>query len=260
MKITTYIMFLLSFCISDNLLLAQNELRSSNYKNKSIIWLEHTALIIDHSSKSINELYQEIDRKGYRTEMGYISEKEVDQLKYSDPEEYDYYKNSGDNYAEKLNYHMLSVVGPYISFKHDYYYEGGAHPAYGIEFNTYNIETESEVSLLDIFKEDDILNALLNDKFIQQFLSKKDPKNLDELFNNLFISDYSIGKHILNQFSFHHIKEDKIAIRIGITHSNEMARGTFAQVGIYLPIPKDLKNLLINSKNEKTLMKNMAVN
>ena len=258
MKITTYI--LLFFCISPNHLLAQNEINSSNYKNKSIVWLDHSALIIDHTSKNIKELYQEIDREGYRTEMGYISKEKVQQLKYSDSERYDYYKNSGDHYAEKLNYHMLSVVGPYISYKHDYYYEGGAHPAYGIEFKNYNMETESEISLLDIFKEIDILNALLNDKFIQQFLSKKDPKSLDELFNNLLISDYSFGKHILNQFAFHHIKEDKIAIRIGITHSNEMARGTFAQVGIYLPIPKDLKDILIHSKNEKTLMKNMVVN
>ena len=260
MKITTYIFILLSLSIGTNHLFAQNEINSSNYKNKSIIWLEHTALIVDHTTKSIKELYKEIDREGYRTEMGYISDEKVKQLKYSDPDRYDYYKTSGDNYAEKLNYHMLSVVGPYISFKHDYYYEGGAHPAYGIEFNTYNMETESEISLLDIFEEIDILNALINDEFIQQFLSKKDPKSLDELFNNLMRSDYSFGKHILNQFAFHHIKEDKIAIRIGITHSNEMARGTSAEVGIYLPIPKDLKNLLIHSKNEKTLMKNMVVN
>jgi len=258
MKITNYLLLL--FCISANHSLAQNEIKYSNYKNKSIVWLDHSALIIDHTSKNIKELYQEVNKEGYRTEMGYISEEKVKQLKYSDPESYDYYKNSGDHYAEKLNYHMLSVVGPYISFKHDYYYEGGAHPAYGIEFKNYNMETESEISLLDIFEEIDILNALLNDKFIQQFLSKNDPKSLDELFHHLYFEDLNFGKHMLKHFSFHHIKDNKVAIRIGVSHGNEMARGTFAEVGIYLPIPVELKDAFTKAVNEKTLMKDMVVN
>ena len=261
-KMKIHILVILISIIFSNNIFAQ-QLSSSKcyyYKNKASVYTDNTAFIIDFETKKITELYKDIDSEFYITETKYITKEEVEKLKFSDPELYKYYTNDCDLYFNKQNNNLLSIVGPYISYENEYSSGGGAHPSYGKQYITYNLETNNKANLLDIFEKSDILEALLNDKIIQQHLSKMDPKDLDELFHHLYFEDLDFGKHILKQFAFHHIKNNKVAVRIGVTHGNEMARGTFAQIGIYLPIPKELKDTFTKAMDKKTLMKDMAKN
>jgi len=48
----------------------------------------------------------------------------------------------------------------------------------------------------------------------------------------------------LTSFAFHHIKGDQVAVRVGLSHSYEVCRGTFAQVGLYLTPQAELMKQL----------------
>ena len=260
MKIHILVILILSI-FSNNIFAQQLSTTKCYYfNNNATVCLDNTTIIIDFEARKIIELYKNINAEYYITETKDITKEEVEKLKITDPKLYKYYTNDCDLYFNKQKNDLLSIVGPYISYKNEYSCGGGAHPSYGKKYITYNIETNNEVNLLDIFKQSDLFEALLIDPFIQQHLSKKDPKDLHELFDHLYFEDLDFGKHMLKQFAFHHIKNDMVAIRIGISHGNELARGNFSQIGIYLPIPDQLNNFLIKAENEKTLMKDMDKN
>lgn len=148
---------------------------------------------------------------------------------------------------------MLSIVGPYISFEVSYYAEGGAHPSYGTFYKVINIINGKRVSLKQLFSKKVLFKTLIADSVIKKALSAT-PRNLDELFKNADGGcEMFIHESILSSFAFHHIKNNKVAVRIGISHGCEINRGDFTQIGIYLPIPKNLIHILLKLTKIKRL-------
>ncbi|MOA38312.1 hypothetical protein D3C78_1599830 [compost metagenome] len=45
---------------------------------------------------------------------------------------------------------------------------------------------------------------------------------------------------MLEYFSFHHVKGNQVAVRLGLGHGCETARGSLTVLGMYLPIPPAL--------------------
>ncbi len=135
---------------------------------------------------------------------------------------------------------MNSIVDNYVSYTYSYYSEGGAHPTYGSIFCTINAATEDTVNLLDIFNENDLIEALKNDEFIKESVSNVEEIESLEDFqrNTINTCAYNLSKDILiSSFSFHHTRDSLVAIRIGIPYGCQADRGKFTQIGIYLPIP-----------------------
>lgn len=164
----------------------------------------------------------------------------------------------GMEFTSESSGNVLSVVGNIISVKIDWYADGGAHPSYGKCFRTFDIEQGAEASLLDYFSEEDLFNALMSDKVVQNMLKGKRVTDLTELFNEADGGcKYFFGLHVLKNFAFHHINGDKVAVRIGLSHGCEVERGNFGQLGLYLPIPASLKSDLLEARTQKRLMSNI---
>ena len=158
---------------------------------------------------------------------------------------------------ESSRYDLSSLVGPLLSVKATLYWEGGAHPGHLTRLETINLETgKSPVLLTDLFPETMLLAALLKDQIIQKSLAGGKPKTIQELIR-MANGGCEIGFHLLNEsFAFHHIQRDRVAIRIGLSHGCEVMRGHYTELGIYLPIPLGLKEVLEQAVRRKTLQRN----
>lgn len=237
-----------------NCIIAQGTIRSSNYKNSSVVWLDHTAFILEHKKESIKELYRDVNRSFYITENGEYDVEEVEKMTLE--KEGLLYWEEQSKYLNQIDNKMLSIVGPYVCFQEDYYAEGGAHPSYGTVYHTYNMKTDTLIRMQDLFSEKDILNALQTNELIQDYLIEKKPAvSLEALFNNLDGEcDFYFTMGILENFAFHHIKGNQVEVRIGVSYGCEVMRGNFEQITLYLPIPKTLKRLLKRAEKKGTLM------
>ena len=230
------------------------EIHSSSYKKISVVWVEHSAFIVNHREQSVRTLYQDMDRSYYITETGEYSIEEVEKMTQEGVKVS--YWESQSKYQTQVDFKMLSVVGPFISYQEDYYSEGGAHPSYGTGFETHHMKTDSSIRLHDIFNESDILNALQKNEFIQSHLTEeKYYRSIQSLFEHLDGDcNHYFSIENLRHFAFHHIKDNEVAVRIGISYGCEVMRGNFSQVELYLPIPRSLKKIFKQAKEKGLLM------
>ena len=200
-----YILIILILTIPISSEPQENKLHIYSYKNNTLIWNHYIAIVQKVDSYSI--LYQ-------------------------DTNDFPPHGNPDWDYHIKKSYHMLSIVGPIVSYMYDYYAEGGAHPSYMPYIETYNLETGKKSSLLDYFSERDILYVLLNDSYIKPLL----PNNIEITSLEDFFKNVDGGKKeyiyitLLNSFSFHHINGDKVAVRIGISYPYDGFRGYMKQL------------------------------
>ena len=248
---------LMLFLLELSCINAQGNIRSSNYKNLSVVWLDHTAFILEHKKESIKELYRDINRSFYITENGEYDVEEVENMTL-DKQGLLYWEEQS-KYLNQIDNKMLSIVGPYVCFQEDYYAEGGAHPSYGTGYHTYNMKTDTSIRMQDLFSEKDVLNALQKNELIQDYLIEKKPiVSLESLFNNLDGEcDFYFTMGILENFAFHHVEGNQVEVRIGISYGCEVMRGNFEQIALYLPIPKALKRLLKRAEKKGTLMRDL---
>jgi len=162
---------------------------------------------------------------------------------------------------------ILSWVGPIVSIAESGggYCEGAAHPFSFIDWKAWKItgKTKKQISIIDIFPERLVLQVLLKDKVIQKHrTSTEEPTTLVELETSLdggcemYFS--GLGMH----FAFHHVKQDQVAIRLGLTYGCEAERGNFTQLGIYLPIDSmldpTLKDALKKAKTKGLLSNTLS--
>ena len=151
------------------------------------------------------------------------------------------------------NYKLLSIVGPYVSLSYSYNGSGGVHPICGTCYETYVPGSSDRVSLADLFDEDDIQHALLADTLIQSHLTKKAPKDLNDLVNNLDGGcEMDLGD-ILTSFAVGAIDSDSVTINFGITHGCELMRGNFTELTIRLPIPDDNRQMFVEARKNQTV-------
>lgn len=242
------------FFLASNCSNAQGNIRSSNYRKSSIVWLDHIAFIINHKAKSVKELYNDVNHSFYITENGEYSLEEVEKMTQENGDLL--YWDEQTKYLNQIDNKMLSIVGPYICYQEDYYAEGGAHPSYGTLYHTYNIKTDTSIRMQDLFNEQDLLLALQKNELVQNYLiEKKNSVSLEALFKNLDGDcEFYFSMGILENFAFHHVEGNLVEVRIGLSYGCEVMRGNFEQIALYLPIPKSLKKLLKTAEKKGTLM------
>jgi hypothetical protein len=127
---------------------------------------------------------------------------------------------------------------------------GAAHPWASKTLETLDMQTGKPVSLDTLFPAHQIHAAMMQDPVVKQALAGAKPKNLEELRDALAGKKTPDGAHFFPQeglfdhFSFHHVKGDQVAVRLALPNAVEAARGTYAQLGLYMPIPKELERHL----------------
>ncbi|MBI4976307.1 MAG: hypothetical protein HZC28_02435 [Spirochaetes bacterium] len=168
-------------------------------------------------------------------------------------------KTKNDGYWSKQDYTMLSVAGTVVSYACDYYSEGGAHPSYGRAYKSIDLaENTNETLLTDHFEAAAIFEALMNDTVIKNALKDQRPKNLNELFDVIDGGcEMDLSIRVLGAFALHHLKGDRVAVRIGVSHGCEAMRGNFTEIGVYLPQPDRMRTALKKAAADRTLMQDL---
>ena len=210
-----------SFCSSDSLFA-----NKTNYKDFEILWNDSLAVVRCLSSNVIDTIYV-------------------------DYEDHDTTLNS--DYSTIIDNTMLSVAGPFVSYEYNYESTEGAYPAYGVQYITYNVETKKELSLSDIFSEEDIFLSLMNDKEIKKYLNGYIPKSLKDYTNHLD-GDCEISfNNMLQEFAFVGIKDDSILIEFGLSAGCQIMQGNFSTFLLTLSIPNRFVDIFQRALKEKTL-------
>ncbi len=93
------------------------------------------------------------------------------------------------------------------------------------------------------------------------------PSSLPDLLKALEFKSVQVGEcgyffddDLLNNFAFYSVQDDKVAVRISLSHAAEVCRGQITQIGLLLTIPESLKAQLHQAQNRKAgfLMKDAA--
>jgi hypothetical protein len=162
---------------------------------------------------------------------------------------------------------LLSVVGSIVSYEEfeGTSCEGAAHPSAITLYAAVDAaHPGKKPRLTDLFPDADVLRALLSDAVVKKHAPKTPPKTTEALVKALESSDpeceYSFGGDLLNRFAFHHVEGQKVAVRIGLSHGCEVARGKLTQLGILLAVPPALQQALerASTRAEGFLMRDQA--
>ncbi len=160
------------------------------------------------------------------------------------------------------DYTMLSIVGTIISYRKDVTSEIYFHPTCcGSDFININLTTGQPSNLVEKFDTNAIFYSLLNDKVIKNFIGKHKPQNLEELVE-MITSGCEVTMsfdYFFQQFAFHHVKNDSVAVRIMFHKLCDITGGSDTQIGFYLPIPEPIKEEFEQAVLQKTLMKDLVV-
>ena len=151
---------------------------------------------------------------------------------------------------------LQSVVGPLLSFREqsDGQCEGSAQPWAWVRLVAVDVSRGGQpASLTDVFPEALLLEALLADKRVQEALNSgaagPAPATLAALVQR--IADYpsedcrwGFSPDLLSRFAFHRVNRERVAVRIGLSHGCEVARGSFTQLELVLPVPPAWRDAL----------------
>ncbi len=119
----------------------------SLYKEDTIIWSDEKAIIFNKEGYKV--LFEDEDRTYYEAEGIYeFSIEEIKNYKSSEPEIYE--KMMNELSRRSNNYTLLAVSGPYVTYKDEWYYDGGARPNGGIDLKCYSLITDSIVKTINV--------------------------------------------------------------------------------------------------------------
>jgi hypothetical protein len=148
---------------------------------------------------------------------------------------------------------VLSVVGPWVSYEQSQSgFTGGAHPYASTSFVTEDVtKAKGAFSLLAAFPEKDVLAALKADRFIRKHIHDeaafKSAQTVEALMQTLEPGEDCVGfefaglESVKNSVAFHHVEDNKVAVRISFGYAAEACRGQHFVVGVLLPIPASLR-------------------
>lgn len=146
---------------------------------------------------------------------------------------------------------LKSWVGTLVSYQQsdDWNCIATAHPGAYTQVKTLNLVTHKSLKLTDIFPDKQVLKALLTDSLVKKHLPTKAPhfSSSQHLIDYLVEKGtgecaYTFGEESLSEFYFHHLKGNQVAVRMGLSHGCEAARGMLTEIGFYLPLPQAWQN------------------
>jgi hypothetical protein len=158
---------------------------------------------------------------------------------------------------------VLSVVGAIVSVREDKtaYCVPMAHPWGGASYMAIDAHRpQKPASLLDWFPDAEVRKALLADKLVGQAIAGMHVRGPLRSSHAIVTSiagwsgdcTYGFDAAMLSHFAFHHLEGDKVAVRIGLSHGCEAARGSLVQLGLLLPIPQALRQPLKDAEARRS--------
>lgn len=143
--------------------------------------------------------------------------------------------------SEEGTFHqVLSHFGPYVSYRMEWYYEGGAHPSYGKTYNAVTVgETVEEADLRNLFPESAIYAALQQTPLVRQ--TPFEHTTLGDLLNGL-AAQYECEMSFDAFFSSFFVKavQDGTAeVVVGLTHGCEINRGDFTTLTLTMNVVEE---------------------
>lgn len=158
---------------------------------------------------------------------------------------------------EGTTHTLLSSFGPYVSYRTEWYYEGGAHPSYGTAYRAVVVgDTLTAADLRQLFSEEALYEALRRTPLAHDLAPAA--TTLGALLDAL-AERYECEMDVGGFYSSFFVREataDSAAVVVGLTHGCEVARGTFTTIPLRLPIPPDTEDffddfrLFANLRNE----------
>lgn len=242
-KFRCFTLFSLSLVITSNPALAK-EIWKGNSSNITMTWT-------DSDIKA---------ERGGKTIFSYLQNYEKEQ----DCED----KQSSLGTDDTTRITVRSLFGTFLGYKLETSgYGGGAHPYQWSKLYTVDLTNGHELTLTDLYTDQELLNALLQDPFIRRGLSARHGESqkfqTTQQFFDFFLhhnaqknepedptAKYGIYKFIFESFVFSDVKSDKVAVRIGLSHDSEMDRGAYTELGLWLPIPKKFEDDLQKARKK----------
>ena len=190
-------------------------------------------------------------------------------------------QEAGMKCSYEQTFRLLSVVGSIVSYRVDEYSycgsgEGGpgwAHPSTNISYHVIDLNYPTrQIKLWLYYSEGEILKALMADPLVKKAMpdnkSKNRPKTIDALVETFAHEGlslqplaatpespegcaYTFPDEILTQFAFHHLENNKVAVRLRLEPDSGACRAGHAQLGLLLAIPESLKKSLEAAEAQK---------
>ncbi len=144
---------------------------------------------------------------------------------------------------QQESYKILSSVGPYVCLEWNYVNKSNPR-ASGRSYVVYNGQSGEKVRLMELFEEEDLLKAYLNDEVVlANIKGKKTPTSIRELIERVDGGcKMDMKLNLLESFAFHHLSEDndEISVHIALPNVCKGEEGELTKLGLYLPIPAEL--------------------
>jgi len=161
-------------------------------------------------------------------------------------------KTQKDKCWSEENAKLLSYVGNMVTLNifGSQHCDGTARLNHWERISTFRVINGKveNVSLLDLFSRDVILGSLINDDYLKSKYPNNIRKNIREEILKTYDSCESVSGPSLDNFAIHHIRDDKISIRLFLKKCNSSSRAL--QLGLYIaPNDKLLESAKLSNKN-----------
>lgn len=183
---------------------------------------------------------------------------------------YDYYENEDeikygykydiieDDWFYDMDYTLLSIVGPYISFLVSYSGSGGVHPIAGNFYSNYNLISKSTIKITDIFPSDEVFSELLKDSLIFTNLKGYKPKDIPDLILHLEGECDIDFSSLLENFAIKEISTNEVVVEFGLGHGCEVMKGNITFFNVKLEIPENKKTMFDEAKQNQTYINKLV--
>jgi len=154
---------------------------------------------------------------------------------------------------------LLSIVGPYVSFAVETYRQG-AEPPYELWWEVIDItQPDNPPDLRELFDNDLILQAIKQDRKLDEFGADAEAATLDAFLGRLDGGcEADTGPEMMKRFAFHNIAENTAFVALGVGAGCKSKAGSFRMVPMTLQMPDQLALEAAFASQASTLMSSLA--
>ena len=143
--------------------------------------------------------------------------------------------HTGDSYS-RVDYTLLSVVGPVVCFSEVFDSEGFSRPGGSIKYSSVNLDSQSlePAPITLLFRAEDVIAALKRDEVIAELTDSAEKKSLVAFLFSIPSSRCQDFRSMATHFVVSEIRDSSAVVVFG---PEETCRGPFKTIEVELPIP-----------------------
>ncbi len=120
--------------------------KTSFYCDDTITWSDEKAIIFN--KKGYTVIFEDVDLTYYEQDLEEYSLEEIKSFEDSEPERYEMMMN--ELTKRSCNYTLLEISGPYVTYKEDWNYNGGASYNGGVTLKCYSLISDSIIKTINV--------------------------------------------------------------------------------------------------------------